>query len=81
MEKKQAAGVTIADLIGIDGAKALSKTFGGTTVYIPKLSTLSIQVRNRQICGEYDSGVKVKQLSAKYDLSDRQIWSILKTPS
>lgn len=81
MDKKQAAGAIIADLIGIDGAKALSKAFGGTTLYIPKLSTLSIQVRNRQIIGEYTAGVNVKQLSAKYDLSDRRIWSILKTPA
>jgi Mor family transcriptional regulator len=79
MQKKQAAP-SIVTVIGIESAQAISKVFGGTTVYIPKLSTLSIRMRNRQICEEYDAGVKVSQLSAKYDLSDRRVWSILKTP-
>jgi Mor family transcriptional regulator len=68
----------IAESIGVEAALRLSRDFGGTALFIPKLRRLHLEERDRQIRKDYDAGIKPRRLSMKYNLSERQIWSILK---
>lgn len=44
----------IAEEVGVDGAVRLSRRFGGTEVYIPKLLRLDQRSRNKLIREEFD---------------------------
>lgn len=64
--------------IGARNARKLCRSFGGSTLYIPKLDGIDRPRRNRQILQEAANGVSVAQLCISYGLSDRQIRRILR---
>lgn len=47
----------VAILIGVDNALKLSGVFGGITITVPKLNSIHLAERDREIRKEYDSGV------------------------
>lgn len=49
---------------------------GGTSLYIPKAESISRTVRNSAIRAEF-TGKNLKQLAARYELSEVQIRAIL----
>lgn len=67
------------DAIGLEGAIALCKNFGGSAPYIPTLDTMQSFVRKRHIQREYD-GTNVTLLSRKYRISTRRVQQILNEP-
>lgn len=67
----------MADLIGLDAYKALVRAYGGTTIYVPKASTLTITDRNDRIREEYN-GYNMAELAIKWDLSTSSIRDIVR---
>lgn len=66
----------LAELIGLDNYILLSKTYGGTTLYIAKYDRILNIKRDRQIMCDFN-GYNHKYLAHKYNLSDRTIRDIL----
>lgn len=68
----------LAEVIGMENAKVLCKQFGGACIYVPLLDDVSRLERNQRIVNAYSSGTAVWELSAEYEMSERQIRNILK---
>lgn len=67
----------IAELIGLDNYIKLSRLYGGdSSLYIQKYTEITKAARNREIVKKYN-GYNVSQLAKMYDLSERQIRSII----
>lgn len=67
----------IAEVIGMDGLKLLSDTFGGTPIHIPKYKELVKNRLYRLIYEEYD-GTNIKNLSRKYDVCEATVYKIIR---
>lgn len=66
-----------ARVIGVENLIALSKYFGGTQIYIPKVEELLKNKRYRQISEEYD-GTNIQELAVKYHISESTIYRIVR---
>lgn len=62
----------IAEAIGIKALIELSKSFGGTALYIPQIENVIKPIRDSLIKKEFDGGNYTK-LALKYKLSERYI--------
>lgn len=76
----------LAEVVGYDAAVVLTRHFGGESLYVPRCVSALRELRNRQLRIDFDSMSSensavyaVSALARRYDLSDRQIWSILKS--
>lgn len=58
----------------------LRTTFGGERLTVPMLYDEVLASRNRLIVADYDAGVPMLELVRKYNLSERQIRTILSSP-
>lgn len=67
----------LAELIGLEGYRALVRAYGGTTIYVSKASTLTIADRNDRIREEYN-GYNMPELAIKWDLSISSIRDIVR---
>lgn len=65
----------IVEYLGIEPFKKLVKLIEGSSIYIPKESSLTRPIRNRFIKKEFNGDYKL--LSKKYDISQTQIRNIL----
>jgi len=65
---------------GVEVALLLSKTFRSQELYIHSLDRLGRQWRNDTIRQEYESGTPVRDLCAKWTLSQRWVEDILGKP-
>ena len=68
---------TIAEWAGVEKAIEMVDKFGGERIYIPCLSTLRRQVRNRKIMKEF-TGYNLRSVAQKYRLSAQSIRNIVK---
>jgi Mor family transcriptional regulator len=68
----------IIDVIGYQAMLKLSETFAGCSIYIPSGKSLKLAERNRLIKSERLAGAEIKTLAMKYQLTTRQVFSILK---
>ena len=74
----------LAEVIGVDGADALTRHFGGEILSIPKCEAALRELRDRAVRAEFDTITRdhpavhaVTQLARKYRLTDRHIWRLL----
>lgn len=68
-----------ASEFGVENTDKLIELFGGSTIYIPMLDTITRKVgRNQLIICDYLKGLSYKTLSRKYGISERQIRRIIK---
>lgn len=67
----------IAKLLGKKKAATFFKHFANRIVYIPRCASALKKVRNKLICVDSDK-LSVPELVGKYQLTERQIWNILK---
>lgn len=77
---KQLPGVLreIAKLCGVDTALKVTKMYGGSRVYIPKLTGQHRQLRNQAIREKHNAGhMSANQLAKRYGISERQVFYIL----
>lgn len=76
----------LCDALGCESAGNLCRYFGGQTLYVPSFKRLKTGRRNAALVAERDDLAKggmgerdlVCVLSRRYDLSERQVWRILK---
>ena len=66
----------IAELVGMEGFRNLVRTFGGTSIYIPKVESLEKTVRDQRIREEFD-GSNYKELAMRYGRTETWIRSIV----
>lgn len=67
----------ITKLIGVLAMTKLCYIFRGCSLYIPKDTKQKLANRNRKIITDLNEGVSVSKLARKYDLSTRQIRTII----
>lgn len=65
----------IAQHIGIDSFKKLVEIVGGSSLYIPKESSLTRPIRNRIIRERFNGDYKT--LARKYNITEAQIRNIV----
>lgn len=66
----------IVNLIGLKTTFKLINEYGGESIYLPKLETISRLVRDNMIRKEY-TGSNLKELSAKFKLTTRHLRTIV----
>lgn len=71
----------LIDLLGEEGYQKLTAVFGGESISVPKGKAAALIVRNRKIVEQYGSGISVNDLARHYDLTTRQIRTILGRPT
>ena len=76
MESLEEDQKKIAELVGMEGFRNLIRTFGGTSIYIPKVESLEKTVRDQRIREEFDVS-NYKELAMKYGLTETWIRSIV----
>jgi len=67
-------------VVGREAADKIIKAYSGGWIEVPKHNAAALLIRNKQIIQDYDFGVTLRQLSQKYELSERQICYVLKKP-
>ncbi len=67
----------LAELIGLEGYRALVRTYGGTHIDVPKADRLTMDRRNEQIIETYD-GYNIRELARRWGLSESRIYVITK---
>lgn len=60
------------EVLGAENLYLLSKTYGGTRLYIPKLDSLLKEPKIKMIKQEYN-GYNIQKLALKYGLCERTI--------
>jgi len=70
----------IAEVAGIEAAVKIAVAFRGTYLYIHALDSLKRILRDEEIRREYGQGSKVRDLSLRFGLTERQIKRILGEP-
>ncbi len=68
----------IADVIGFDNLLKIVDHFGGNSVYFPQKYDLCKKRMYIEILKQYD-GTNIKQLAANYGISEKTVYTILKT--
>lgn len=68
----------LAELIGVRKALEISELFAGTTACFFGHRRYLLRWRDQRIRAEYDQGgISVTELARKYQLSERQVYTIL----
>ena len=65
-----------AELIGINNLLILSKVYGGTSIYIPKIEEILKNKKYAKVMEEFDGG-NIKKLARKYGISERTIYRLV----
>ena len=63
-------------LIGLEPANKLCRAYGGTQLYVPKISSISTKLTYQKIRSEFN-GVNLKKLAVKYGYSEVWIRKII----
>lgn len=72
--------LSIQDLLEVldpESIYNLMKTYGGDTLFIPKVDSILKMERNQKIINDFNSGLSCKQLAKKYDVTTRHIRKLL----
>ena len=76
----------LAEVVGVDAANILTRHFGGEVLAIPRCAAALRAMRNQQIRDSFDTLTRhhpashaVHQLARQYQITERQVWSVLKT--
>ena len=76
--KKVTVQHRLADLLGLEQARRLSRHFGGDSMHVAKAAVSRRKNRNMEIIRRYDAGeTDVRELAQAFDLTTRQVISVL----
>ena len=67
----------MAEEFGMEAFLQLSKLYGGTNLYIPRLESICVPVKRRMIWAEFDGG-NAKELAIRHHLTERRVQDILR---
>ena len=68
---------TMMEMDGFDAICAFSRTFSGTSVYVPSLRTIFGQCIEKDILERY-TGANIRELVRKYGFSERHVRDLIK---
>lgn len=68
--------IFIIENVGIDNFLKLCNQFQGESIYFPKMKSQELNDRNKKIKSEFN-GKNAKNLSLRYNISERQIKRIV----
>ncbi|UJB30284.1 Mor transcription activator family protein [Chromobacterium sp. Beijing] len=75
----------LAEVVGVEAADKLTAHFGGEVLAIPRCAVAMREVRDRLIRAEFDELTRehpavhaVNQLARKYQMTERNVWMVLK---
>lgn len=75
----------LAEVVGVEAANILTGHFGGEVLAIPRCAVAMREVRDRMIRAEFDALTcehpavhAVNQLARKYQMTERNVWMVLK---
>lgn len=66
----------LAETIGLDAYRKLVANYGGMHIYICKSETVLRELRNIEICNEFN-GFNYRELAKKYNLSEKTVREIV----
>ncbi len=66
----------LAETVGLEAYKKLVVNYGGMHVYICKSETVLRELRNTEICNEFN-GFNYRELAKKYNLSEKTVREIV----
>lgn len=66
----------LAETVGLEAYRKLVANYGGMHVYICKSETILRELRNAEICNEFD-GFNYRELAKKYNLSEKTVREIV----
>ncbi|ACV64888.1 Mor transcription activator domain protein [Desulfofarcimen acetoxidans DSM 771] len=69
--------LSIAKHIGVENTLILASKFGGSMLYLPGLTSINRQIRNRRIQEEF-TGYNLRSLARKHRISIRRAQQIVK---
>ena len=64
------------EMDGFEAICAFSKTFGGASIYVPKLRTIFKQCINKEMLEQY-VGANIRELVQKYGFSERYVRNLI----
>ena len=77
--RRARAGHALADLVGPAALAKLVQRYGGCRLYIAKAGAPGRARRDAEIAALHaDGGLSVARLAARFGLSERQVWRILR---
>ena len=68
---------SMMDMDGFDAICAFSKTFSGTSVYVPSLRTIFGQCLEKEMLNAWN-GANLRELVQKYGFSERHVRDLVK---
>ena len=66
----------LAEIVGLEAYRKLIANYGGMHIYICKSETVLRELRNAEICNEFN-GFNYRELAKKYNLSEKTVREIL----
>ncbi len=69
----------LIEIVGVAATDMLIAHYGGDRLWVPSCRQALLKVRNVAIVRQYERGKSVQDLALQYELTDRHIWTILKT--
>ena len=76
LEQLSGDQMELAETVGLEAYKKLVANYGGMCVYIYKPETILRELRNTEICNEFN-GVNYRELAQKYHLSEKTVREIV----
>ncbi|GHD63791.1 Mor transcription activator family protein [Jeongeupia chitinilytica] len=75
----------LSEVVGVEAAKILTGHFGGEVLSIPRCAVALREVRDRMMRAEFDQSTRIQpavhavnQLARKYQMTERNVWLVLK---
>lgn len=68
----------LQQIVGPAAAQAFAERWGGIEVQVPKAKQAMQLVRDRALQSAYDKGARVPDLARQYQLTEGQVWRVLK---
>ncbi|MEN2427238.1 Mor transcription activator family protein [Chromobacterium vaccinii] len=75
----------LAEVVGVEAADIMTRHFGGEVLSIPRCALALREIRDRMLRYDFDTETKlvsttcaVSQLAKKYNMTERNVWFILK---
>lgn len=70
----------LEEIVGPEAAQAFATRWGNIEVQVPMAKKAMQLVRDRALQADYSAGKKPRELARKYQLTEGQVWRVLKRP-
>jgi hypothetical protein len=80
LKRLSARFAALAEIIGEEAATKYADRWGNSEIQVPRGVELDKLRRNLALIAEYEAGVRVPDLAARYKLTESTVWKWLKKP-